>query len=167
MRSSDLDHLAETAGTVGRWAYFAHLRDAVRVPGRVPQILARLVARLEGECRPQSKAARIVATPRLAALGMKLMKGAIAIDEDAVDFVAYRDGLMIALLAERPIRRRTFSLIRIGRHFRRVGEEWRMVFDGLETKSGRVFEIMCRKNSAVPGALPPRGSPNVFWCKPP
>ena len=84
MRSSDLDHLAEAAGTVGRWAYFAHLRDAVRVlfPGKVPQILARLVARLEGECRPQSKAARIVTTPRLAALGMKLMKGAIAIDEE-------------------------------------------------------------------------------------
>ena len=137
-----LDHLAQTARTVGRWAYFAHLRDAVRVmfPGKIPLILSRLVARLERECRPRSKAARIVTTPRLIGLGVELMKGAIATERDVVDFVAYRDGLMIALLAERPIRRRTFSLIRIGRHLRRVGEEWRMVFDGPETKSGRAFE---------------------------
>ena len=35
-----LDHLAISAGTVGRWAYFAHLRDAIRVmfPGETPQI---------------------------------------------------------------------------------------------------------------------------------
>jgi hypothetical protein len=37
------DHLAETAGTVGRWAHFVHLRDAIRVmfPGKMPQIAAR------------------------------------------------------------------------------------------------------------------------------
>jgi hypothetical protein len=39
-----LDHLAHTASSVGRWAYFAHLRDAVRVmfPGETPQKLSRL-----------------------------------------------------------------------------------------------------------------------------
>jgi integrase/recombinase XerD len=56
---------------------------------------------------------------------------------------------MIALLACRPVRRRTYSLVRIGRHLRQVGEEWRMVFDGSETKSGRHFE------ATVPQALVP------------
>jgi site-specific recombinase XerD len=137
-----LDHLAQTAGTVGQWAYFAHLRDAVRVmfPGNVPQILSRQVARLEHECQPRSKAPRIVATPRLIALGEKLMSDAALMGGKGADLVAYRDGLMIALLAARPIRRRAFSIIRIGVHLRQLGEEWRLVFDGSETKSGRVFE---------------------------
>jgi integrase/recombinase XerD len=48
---------------------------------------------------------------------------------------------MIALLALRPLRMRTFSLIRVGTHFRQVGEDCRMVFEGPESKSGRAFEI--------------------------
>jgi integrase/recombinase XerD len=137
-----LAHLAETAGTVGQHMFFAKLRDAVRVmcPGEVPQVLSQLVARLERGCRPQSKAERIVMSSRLAALGMKLMKGAASTDGEITDVVSFRDGLMIALLAVRPIRRRTFSLMRIGRHLRQIGEEWRLVFDGPETKSGQPLE---------------------------
>ena len=138
-----LGHLAETAGTVGQHMFFAKLRDAVRVmfPGKVPQHLSRLVARLESECRPRSKAGRIVITSRLAAQGTKLMKEAAGPEGEITDPVAYRDGLMIALLALRPLRMRTFSLIRVGTHFRQVGEDWRMVFEGPESKSGRAFEI--------------------------
>jgi len=143
-----LNHLAETAGTVGRHMFFAKLRDAVRVmfPGKVPQHLSRVVARLESECRPRSKAARIVITSRLAAQGTKLMKEAARPEGKITDPVAYRDGLMIALLALRPVRMRTFSLIRVGTHFRQVGEEWRMVFEGPEMKSGRAFEITVPEN---------------------
>jgi hypothetical protein len=107
----------------------------------MPQVLSQLVARLERECRPQSKAERIVVSSRLAALGIKVMKDAASADGEITDCVEFRDGLMIALLAARPIRRRTFSLIRIGRHLRRIGEEWRLVFDGPDTKSGRPFEM--------------------------
>jgi hypothetical protein len=75
-----LGHLAETAGTMGQHMYFANLRNAVRVmfPGSVPQHLSRLVARLESECRPRSKAARIITSTRLVALGLKLMKERLA-----------------------------------------------------------------------------------------
>jgi integrase/recombinase XerD len=138
-----LGHLAETAGTMGRHMYFAKLRDAARAmfSGNVPQHLSRRVARLENECRPQSKAARIVTSTRLAALGTKLMEAAIAVEGEIKDPVDYRDGLMIALLAQRPVRLRTLALIRIGTHLRQVGEEWRMVFEDPESKSGRAFEI--------------------------
>jgi integrase/recombinase XerD len=142
-------HLAETSGTMGRHMFFAKLRDAVRVmfPGSLPRHLSRLVARLERECRPRSKAARIVTSTRLTALGTKLMEEAVGENGELTDAVPYRDGLMIALLAHRPLRLRTFSLIRIGKHMRQVGEEWRMVFDGPESKSGRPFEL------TVPGKL--------------
>jgi integrase/recombinase XerD len=143
-----LAHIAETAGTMGRHMFLAKLRDAVRVmfPGSVPQHLSRLVARLEGECRPRSKAVRIVSSTRLAALGAKLMEGATGVDGETTDPVGYRDGLMIALLAQRPLRLRTFSLIQVGTHLQQVGQEWRMVFEGPESKSGRAFEITVPEN---------------------
>jgi integrase/recombinase XerD len=146
-----LDHLADTAGTVGQHMFFAKLRDAVRVmfPGKVPQHLSRVVARLETECQPRSMAARIVMTPRLTILGEKLMRDAASgAERNVASLVAYRDGLMIALLSLRPIRRHTFSLIRIGIHLRQVGEEWRIVFNRSETKSGRPFEITVPQRTA-------------------
>src|SRR5262249_15853428 len=74
-----LAHLAETAGSVGQHMYLEKLREAVRVmfPGSVPEHLTPLVAHLASERRPRSKADRVVATPRLIALGMKLMKRAV------------------------------------------------------------------------------------------
>jgi integrase/recombinase XerD len=138
-----VNHLAKTAGSVGQHVYLEKLRRAIRVmfPGRVPEPLSRIVARLASECRPRSKAHRMVTTPRLITLGVNLMKGAMRFDGKIADPVDYRDGLMIALLAGRPLRLRTFSLICVGAHLLRVGEEWRMIFDGPETKSGRHFEI--------------------------
>jgi hypothetical protein len=136
-----LDHLAQTAGTVGRHMFIAKLRDTIRVmfPGKLPQHLSRLVARLEGQCQPRSMAARVVVTPRLIALSKSLMKQAVGAEGEITDVVAFRDGLMIGLLAVRPIRRRSFSLIRVHCQLQRVGYEWRMIFEESETKSGRPF----------------------------
>jgi integrase len=83
--------------------------------------------------------ARVESTPRLMACSKQLMKQACA-EREITDVVTFRDGLMIGLLALRPVRRRTFSLIRVRPHLRRVGDEWRMIFAGSETKSGRPFE---------------------------
>jgi hypothetical protein len=136
-----LGHLGETAGTVGRHMFLAKLRDAIRVmfPGKVPPHLSRLVARLERECQPRSMAARVVTTQRLTFLSKELMRHATGAAGEVTDIVTYRDGLMIGFLASRPVRRRTFSLMRLRRHLCRVGDEWRIIFEGLETKSGRPF----------------------------
>ena len=48
----------------------------------------------------------------------------------------YRDGLMIALLAARPFRRRNFASIEIGRHLIKRGDGYWLHFDGSETKTG-------------------------------
>ena len=162
-----LDHLAQTAGTVGQWAYFAHLRDAVRVmfPGNVPQILSRRVAQLEQECQPRSKAPRIVATPRLIELGEKLMSDAVSAGGKVADLVAYRDGLMIALLAARPIRRRAFSIVRIGVHLRQVGEEWRIGLRRVRDKIRPSFrDHSPGTNRPVSGTLPSRDPSQFFRC---
>jgi site-specific recombinase XerD len=122
--------------------YLAKLRDAIRVmfPRKVPLHLSRLVARLEHECQPRSRTERIITTPRLTALGEKLMKDAADAEGSVASRVIYRDGLMIALLSVRPLRRHMLALIRIGVHLRQMGEEWRIVIDGSQTKSGRPFE---------------------------
>jgi hypothetical protein len=85
-----LSHLAESSGTGGQHMFFAKLRDAVRVmfPGEVPHYLSRLVARLERKYRPRSKAARIVTSARLTALGIELMKGAIDAQGQAISLTS-------------------------------------------------------------------------------
>jgi integrase/recombinase XerD len=49
----------------------------------------------------------------------------------------YRDGLMIALLAARPLRRKNFTRIEVGRHLVREGANWQLRIAGEETKTGR------------------------------
>ena len=53
----------------------------------------------------------------------------------------YRDGLMISLLALRPLRRRTFSLIRIGHELVRVGQRWHLQFEPAQTKTKTQDEL--------------------------
>ena len=55
--------------------------------------------------------------------------------------MAYRDGLIVALLAARPLRLRNFVALELGRHLVRAGEGWRLVIPGAETKTGRPLEL--------------------------
>jgi integrase/recombinase XerD len=135
-----VDHLAETAESVGRYVYLEHLQRGLRVmyPGRTSVILNAAVAQLQCEYKPRPKP--WVTTPRLTALGKKMIQEAVGKDREPRK-ILYRDGLMLMLWPPRPVRRRAFAAIRIGKQLRRVGEEWRLIFDGSEMKSGRPFEI--------------------------
>jgi len=55
--------------------------------------------------------------------------------------VVYRDGLMIALLAARPLRRKNLAAIKIGEHLFRNGPDYRLQFAARETKSRKVLEL--------------------------
>jgi hypothetical protein len=48
--------------------------------------------------------------------------GAMGPEEEIMNPVGYRDGLIIALLSLRPVRMRTFSLMRVGKHLQQVVE---------------------------------------------
>jgi integrase len=56
--------------------------------------------------------------------------------------VRYRDGLLIALLAYRPVRRRNLAMMRLGRHLMKVGGSWRIVFGAEETKTHVPYEAV-------------------------
>jgi integrase len=52
----------------------------------------------------------------------------------------YRDGLLIALLALRPLRKHTFAQIRIGHELQQRDGVWHLIFDGRQTKNGLPLE---------------------------
>ena len=52
-----------------------------------------------------------------------------------------RDGLMIALLALRPLRRRNIAALTIGRSLIATGRGWRICFEPDETKTGLVIDL--------------------------
>jgi integrase/recombinase XerD len=57
-----------------------------------------------------------------------------------IERVAYRDTLMLAMLAARPLRLKNFSDIQIGRHLVREGPVWLLVIPGEEVKNKQPLE---------------------------
>jgi integrase/recombinase XerD len=51
------------------------------------------------------------------------------------DAIRYRDGLMIALLAQVPLRHKNFAAIEIGRDLMKEGDDWFIVIPPQETKT--------------------------------
>ncbi len=63
--------------------------------------------------------------------------------------IDYRDGLLIAMLAARPVRRANLTDIRIGRHLIRAEDKWILLFEAPETKQRQPLEFV------LPAALAP------------
>jgi integrase len=53
----------------------------------------------------------------------------------------YRDGLIIALLAARPLRRRNFAGLVLGRHMRLIHDRWWICIPAEETKTRMTIEV--------------------------
>jgi integrase/recombinase XerD len=88
------------------------------------------------------------------------------------DAVRYRDGLMIAMLAFEPLRRKNFFGLEIGHHLIQEGTNWFLVIPPEETKTSAPIEF------EIPGLLMPylanyldvvrprmlkRGECNALW----
>jgi integrase/recombinase XerD len=71
----------------------------------------------------------------------------VAADTDAAqrirmrDAYVYRDGLMIALLAVIPLRRRTFAALEIDQHLVKTGDLWALDIPAEDTKTRRPLEF--------------------------
>jgi integrase len=90
----------------------------------------------------RNKRQRLVSSEQLFSLGLELMARA---ESDARGTplqraVCYRDGLMISLLAARPLRRRNFRSMQIGRHLIREGGTYWLRFGADETKTHSPIE---------------------------
>lgn len=137
------------------------------VPGMNWDWLWKIGSRLKRKAHPvRTKSDHLVPQATLLALGRRLMADAESRREGAVSrrAVRYRDGLMIALLAARPLRRRNFTAIQIGRNLVRSGAGYVLLFGAEETKTGAPLEFLFpgdpgRGPQALSRSLPtgPRG----------
>ena len=120
------------------------LAEAMRVlaPGHSYPYLNLARRRLKVRAVPtRDKQSRMVPSRDLFGLGLELMERA----ENGTFFrevgraTTYRDGLMIALMACRPLRRTNFANLRLGRHFVPSGAGYRLALDGSETKNHQSY----------------------------
>jgi site-specific recombinase XerD len=97
---------------------------------------------------PLAKRARMQESATLLQLGLDLMAEAADLMGDKAN-LCYRDGLMIAVLACRPLRLRNLSNIELRRHLLQQDEHWSLLFEAKETKTHREW------TSAWPAFLVP------------
>ena len=136
-------HRRHASGTA--WSYMAFLGMALRVmaPKADWAWLRPVVSWLQRRMAPvRNKRARIVPIRDLRKLGERLMAEAEASSEPDAPATArqYRDGLLIALLAVRSLRRANFCSIEIDRHLIRTGDGYLLVFAAEEIKTRRPIE---------------------------
>jgi integrase/recombinase XerD len=120
------------------------LHEAIRVmvPGADIGWLRTAASRLEAQAVPmRSKMDRLVETDRLVQGGLDLMARAHSKRNPRTRALQYRDGLMMAFLALRPIRLANLAMMGLGRHVLVDGDAALVRFAGTETKTHRPLEF--------------------------
>ncbi len=150
-------YLADLQGRMsasGAWNEIKGLYDAMRVmaPGHDWAWLRRLKADLESRVEPRDCRERIISPARMSALGFSLMDSADLASDKKKAAIVYRDGLLIAMLACRPVRRCNLAAMRIGKHLVRRGNGFLIVFESSETKTGEPFELPLPHDLCAPMA---------------
>jgi len=99
--------------------------------------------RLSAQARPiRDKRSKVVHPRRLLDLAFRMMADAeTGVMPETSRACRYRDGLILALLASRALRRRNLSTIRIGHHLVRDERGYVLLFDGEETKNHQPLEV--------------------------
>ena len=128
------------------------LRGALRLicPGVDWSWLLSLTKRIAAAAPRKPKKFNLVTSERLYALGVGLMDRATADAETTkpiskTQAMQYRDGLVIALAALIPLRRRTLVALRIGKHLVKNGALWELVIPASDTKARRALEYPISK----------------------
>lgn len=114
----------------------------VMVPYAKFPYLKRALQRAKARARPiRRKRGRLQPTDELFQLALDLMSQAEqgAGERPWSPASNYRDGLTIALLVFRPVRRRNLATMRIGTHLVKHGDRYRLSFDETETKAHRSY----------------------------
>jgi integrase len=126
-----------TTAPYTRLAMLVGLKEVIRAmaPDRDWRWLQDLCNRLNRQAEPTSnKEKRIRSTVEIYDAALK---GLAALPSGPLDKMGrndYRDLLMLALLAARPLRTRNFTWLEIGRHVIRVGDRWLITIPADETK---------------------------------
>ena len=126
-----------------------HVRLALRLI--FPQVdwtwLLNATNRIARQAKPRPAKHHLVTSERLYVLGLELMDAAL----DAADALGtvsktcaldYRDGLIIALLAVIPLRRRTLTALRLKVHLIRSGNLWALDIPVADMKTAEPIEFL-------------------------
>jgi integrase/recombinase XerD len=89
----------------------------------------------------RDKSRKLVGTDDLLDLGLGLIAGASTLPTDRRRATTFRDGLILALLALRPLRLKNLAGLRLDRHLQITGDTWIVVISAEETKTGTPLEF--------------------------
>ena len=143
-----VEHLRQSRADTSIAIELHHLRLALRIICQTTEwgwlliITKRIVA--QAKHKPQKH--HLVTSERLYALGIELMDGAVANSNVAgslskASAFAYRDGLIIALNAALPLRRRTLTALRIGKQLMKSGNLWALDIGPEDTKNQQALDF--------------------------
>jgi len=142
-----VQELKASVTTCTIWNYLRGLHRALRVlaPESDFSWLAKLASWFEDQIRPNpKKRARMRDIAEIYQLGLDLMDHPTRTGRNGpiLEAVDFRDGLMVAMLAARPVRMRNYSAIVIGRNLVCFdGSRWYLLFTNDETKTHRALEF--------------------------
>ena len=139
-------HLAETniPRSVAGQVDAVYKAARVMMPERDWTWLKAVKARLYRGGARAAPTGPVITSVQLLDLGQQLMdesKPAPGTPISKHDALRYRDGLMIALLAFIPLRRKNLAALEIGRHLVREGDSWFVIIPREETKTGTPIEF--------------------------
>ena len=106
--------------------------------------ILRAANRLRAVAVPvRQKRLRMQESQALAELGIRLMRQAEATNDsfEVRRAALYRDGLIIALMAHRPLRLRSFSAITLGQHLTQRDTIWWLCFAATDMKTKQAMEM--------------------------
>ena len=124
----------------------AHVSQAMRAMAsdRDWTWILRAANRLRAVAVPvRQKRTRMQELQALAELGIRLMRQAEATNDsfEVRRAALYRDGLIIALMAHRPLRLRSFSAITLGQHLTQRETKWWLCFAATDMKTKQAMEM--------------------------
>jgi integrase/recombinase XerD len=148
------DHLAETNIPRSVAIQFDALYKAARIllPEHDLACLKSIKGRLHSAAPAQHAGGPAITSLQILQVGLSLMDENAQMEGEPVTLtqaILYRDGLMIALLAFAPLRRKNLASLEIGRHLIGDGDERYIVIPASETKTRTPIEF------AVPALLLP------------
>ena len=128
--------------TLGQRLTDLHEAFRVMAPEADLEFLRKAARRKAALARPsRNKASKIVHPRQILELGIQLMDKAEAFPESAIKRACrYRDGLLLAVVAVRPIRLGNLASICEDRHLIHDRRSYRLQFEGNETKNHRPID---------------------------
>lgn len=127
---------------VSRAGRLRDLYEAVRVmwPKADHETLRVVVRRLQAEARRYPRVSPSLVSPSnlyFAGMGRMVRVREVRYEKRGVQALQFADGLMMSMLAAKPIRRRNLHALEIGRHLFLDGDTYLLSFGSHETKTGQ------------------------------